>query len=86
MVSLHGRLAEHELMQTRNHSLGTLASIATRPTSLMQTFEKLLSSSGSEEEEVSDIATLGMVTASYDSAARLTMNRHSPISSQDNAA
>lgn len=43
-------------------SLGTLASIAIRPASLTQTFDKLLASSGSEDEEVSDIATLGKLT------------------------
>lgn len=43
-----------------SQSLGTLASIAIRPASLTQTFEKLLVSSSSEEEEESDIATLGM--------------------------
>lgn len=44
----------------KHDSLGTLASIAIRPSSLAPTFDKLLVSSGSEEEEVSDIATLGM--------------------------
>jgi hypothetical protein len=43
-------------------SLGTLASIAIRPASLTQTFDKLLASSGSDDEEVSDIATLGKLT------------------------
>ncbi|KAJ9110694.1 hypothetical protein QFC19_001523 [Naganishia cerealis] len=47
-----------EVRNLASGCLGTLSAIAIRPASLIQTFDKLLVSSASQEEEVSDVATL----------------------------
>ncbi|KAJ9101119.1 hypothetical protein QFC21_003337 [Naganishia friedmannii] len=51
-----------EVRNLASGCLGTLAAIAIRPASLTQTFDKLLASSSSEDEEVSDVATLALKT------------------------